>query len=50
MLPPPGAADARPAEHGSAAALPMEPHDGGTLYITAEHVAVAGGRSLVTGP
>lgn len=50
MLPPPGAADARPAEHGSAAALPMEPHDGGTLYITAEHVAAAGGRSLVTGP
>lgn len=50
MLPPPGAADARPAEPGSAAALPMEPHDGGTLYITAEHVAAAGGRSLVTGP
>ncbi len=50
MLPPPGAADARPAEHVSAAALPMEPHDGGTLYITAEHVAAAGGRSLVTGP
>ena len=49
MLPPPGAADTRPAEHVSAAALPMEPHDGGTLYITAEHVA-AGGRSLVTGP
>ena len=50
MLPPSGAADARPAEHGSAAALPMEPHDGGTLYITAEHVAAAGGRSLVSGP
>lgn len=50
MLPPPGAADARWAEPGSAAALPMEPHDGGTLYITAEHVAAAGGRSLVTGP
>lgn len=50
MLPPPGAADARPAEPGSAAALPMEPHDGGTLYITAEHVAAAGGRSLVSGP
>ncbi|HET9004556.1 MAG TPA: MATE family efflux transporter [Gemmatimonadaceae bacterium] len=50
MLPPPGAADARRAEPGSAAALPMEPHDGGTLYITAEHVAAAGGRSLVTGP
>ena len=50
MLPPPRPADARPAEHGSAAALPMEPHDGGTLYITAEHVAAAGGRSLVTGP
>jgi len=27
----------------------MEPHDGGTLYITAEHMA-PGGRSLVSGP
>ena len=50
MLPPPGAAGVRPAERGSAAALPMEPHDGGTLYITAEHVAAAGGRSLAAGP
>jgi putative MATE family efflux protein len=50
MVPPSGAGDARPAGHGSAAALPMEPHDGGTLYITAEHVAAAGGRSLVSGP
>jgi len=50
MAAPPGAGDARAVEHGSAAALPMEPHDGGTLYITAEHVAASGGRSLVNGP
>ena len=50
MTPPSGAADARQAEHGSAAALPMEPHDGGTLYITAEHAVVAGRRSLASGP
>jgi len=49
MTAPPGADDARLVEHASAAALPMEPHDGGTLYITAEH-AVVGGRSLATGP
>ena len=45
----PGGDDARLSEHVSAAALPMEPHDGGTLYITAEH-AVVGGGSLASGP
>lgn len=50
MAAPAGSGEARPSGQGPAAALPMEPHDGGTLYITAEHIAVAGGRSLASGP
>ncbi|NUQ21369.1 MAG: hypothetical protein HOQ09_10460, partial [Gemmatimonadaceae bacterium] len=41
---------ARPLEHDSAAALPFETHDTGALYVTGEHIAVAGERSLATGP
>jgi putative MATE family efflux protein len=48
MAAPPGST-APPGEERSAAALPMEPHDGGTLYITAEHV-IAGAGSLTSGP
>ena len=50
MVAPPGTKVTRPPEQSSAAALPLEPHDGGTLYITAEHIAVPGGLSLATGP
>ena len=49
MVAPSGMGNRPAEEQRPAAALPMEPHDGGTLYITAEHIAVAGGRSLVTG-
>ena len=40
----------RPPEHDSAAALPFETHDTGALYVTGEHFATAGERSLATGP
>ena len=50
MTSPPSAHETRPREHDSAAALPLEPHDGGTLYVTGEYLAVDGGRSLATGP
>ncbi|HEX8849853.1 MAG TPA: MATE family efflux transporter [Gemmatimonadaceae bacterium] len=40
----------RPPEHDSAAALPFETHDTGALYVTGEHLATAGGRSLASGP
>lgn len=43
-------ATTRPPEHDSAAALPLEPHDGGVLYVTGEHLATAASRSLATGP
>lgn len=42
--------DARPPEFDPAAALPLEPHDGNTLYVTGEHGALPGMPSLATGP
>lgn len=42
--------DARPPGYDPAAALPLEPHDGNTLYITGEHTALPGMPSLATGP
>ncbi|MFL5561108.1 MAG: MATE family efflux transporter [Gemmatimonadaceae bacterium] len=50
VSPPSGITDTQPDGRQSAAALPMEPHDGGTLYITAEHVALGSGASLASGP
>ncbi len=41
--------EARPSGHDSAAALPFEPHDGSTLYVTGEHRATPGG-ALAFGP
>lgn len=48
IAPPSGTEAVRDGTRG-AAALPMEPHDGGTLYITAEHVAAGARGSLATG-
>jgi putative MATE family efflux protein len=49
MIAPPSGTDASREETRGAAALPMEPHDGGTLYVTAEHAATAFHGSLATG-
>ena len=47
---PPVVDETRATDPRSASALPMEPHDGGTLYITAEHIAGAGAGALASGP